>query len=457
MAHKKALELLSEVFGNRLSRSPLDLEIHGTSEAHFPVTAPDAVVYVNSVVEVQKLIGVCAECECPVVAWGTGTSLEGHTLAPRGGVSVDFSQMNRVLKINADDMTVVVEPGVTREALNEELRHTGLFFPVDPGANASLGGMAATRASGTTTVRYGTMHNNVLSLSVVLSDGRYIETGNQAPKSSAGYDLTSLFVGSEGTLGLITQLTLRLHPQPEAISAGIVAFNDMDSAVSAVIQTIQLGLPMARIEFVDSATTSAFNAYANADMAEVPHLLFELHGSEANVADSAEIFNEICTDHGGQDFKWSTKTEERTSLWAMRHKAYYAVLASRPGSTAVITDICVPISKLGQAVAETRDDISQSSIKGPIFGHIGDGNFHAILLIDPDSIQEKAEAMRIGDKMAARALSLGGTCSGEHGVGMGKLKFMDAQHGLGWDVMGQIKRQLDPLNILNPGKLVRQN
>ena len=457
MAHEKALELLSEVFGSRLSRSPSDLEIHGTSEAHFPVTAPDAVAYVNSVDEVQKLIGICAECECPVVAWGTGTSLEGHTMAPRGGVSVDFSQMNRVLKVNADDMTVVVEPGVTREALNEELRHTGLFFPVDPGANASLGGMAATRASGTTTVRYGTMHNNVLSLSVVLSDGRYIETGNQAPKSSAGYDLTSLFVGSEGTLGLITQLTLRLHPQPEAISAGIVAFNDMDNAVSAVIQTIQLGLPMARIEFVDAATAAAFNAYANADMAEVPHLLFELHGSEANVADSAEMFNEICTDHGGQDFKWSAKTEERTSLWAMRHKAYYAVLASRPGSTAVITDICVPISKLGQAVVETRDDISQSSIKGPIFGHVGDGNFHAILLIDPDSTQEKAEAMRIGDKMAARALSFGGTCSGEHGVGMGKLKFMDAQHGLGWDVMGQIKRQLDPLNILNPGKLVRQN
>jgi D-lactate dehydrogenase (cytochrome) len=457
MAYEKALSLLSEVFGNRLSRSSSDLDLHGTSEAHFPVTSPDAVAYVNSTEDVKKLIGVCYEQECPVIAWGTGTSLEGHSLAPRGGVSVDFSQMNRVIKINAEDMTAIVEPGVTREALNEELRATGLFFPVDPGANASLGGMAATRASGTTTVRYGTMHDNVLSLSVVLSDGRFIETGNQARKSSAGYDLTSLFIGSEGTLGLITQLTLRLHPQPEAISAGIVAFNDMDSAVSAVIQTIQLGLPMARIEFVDAATAAAFNSYAKSDMAEVPHLLFELHGSESNVSDSAEMFNDICTDHGGQDFQWSSKTEERTSLWAMRHKAYYAVLASRPGSTAVITDICVPISKLGQAVAETREDISQSSIQGPIFGHVGDGNFHAILLIDPNSEKEKAEAMRIGDKMAMRALSFGGTCSGEHGVGMGKLKFMEAQHGVGWDVMGQIKRQLDPLNILNPGKLVRQN
>ena len=457
MAHEKALGVLSKIFGDRLSRTPADLELHGTSEAHFPVTSPDAVAYVNSLEDVQKLMGVCAEYECPVVAWGAGTSLEGHNLAPKGGVSVDFSNMDRVVKINLDDMTAIVEPGVTRQALNEELRQTGLFFPVDPGANASLGGMASTRASGTTTVRYGTMHDNVLSLSVVLSDGRYIETGNQAPKSSAGYDLTSLFVGSEGTLGLITQLTLKLHPQPEAISAGIVAFDDMDNAVLAVIQTIQIGLPMARIEFVDAETAIAFNGYAKANMAEVPHLLFELHGSESSVADSAKIFNEICTDHGGKDFQWSSKTEERTSLWAMRHKAYYAVLASKPGTTAVVTDICVPISKLGQAVAETRDDISKSLINGPIFGHVGDGNFHAILLIDPDSEKEKAEAMRIGDKMASRALSFGGTCSGEHGVGMGKLKFMNAQHGVGWEIMGQIKQQLDPLNILNPGKLVRQN
>ena len=457
MANEKALGILSGIFGDRLSRSASDLELHGTSEAHFAIEAPEAVAYVNSLEEVQKLVGVCAEYECPVVAWGTGTSLEGHNLAPRGGVCVDFSKMDRVLQINVNDMTAIVEPGVTRQALNEELRHTGLFFPVDPGANASLGGMAATRASGTTTVRYGTMHDNVLSLSVVLSDGRHIETGNQAPKSSAGYDLTSLFVGSEGTLGLITKLTLKLHPQPEAISAGIVAFDDMDSAVLAVIQTIQIGLPMARIEFVDSETTMAFNSYAKANMAEVPHLLFEIHGSESSVAESANIFKEICIEYGGQDFQWSSKTEERKSLWSMRHKAYYAVLSSRPGSTAVVTDICVPISKLSQAVAETRDDICKSIIKGPIFGHVGDGNFHAILLIDPNCEKEKAEAMRIGDKMVSRALSLGGTCSGEHGVGIGKLKFMHAQHGVGWDIMGQIKRQLDPLNILNPGKLVRQN
>ena len=379
MAHEKALELLSQTFGNRLIRCGSDLQLHGTSEAHFPVTPPDAITYVNSVEDVKNLIGICAKYECPVVAWGTGTSLEGHALALRGGVSADFSRMNRVLEINADDMTAIVEPGVTREALNAELRHTGLFFPVDPGANASLGGMAATRASGTTTVRYGTMHDNVLSLSVVLSDGRHIETGNQAPKSSAGYDLTSLFVGSEGTLGLITQLTLKLHPQPEAISAGIVAFDDVNSAVSAVIQTIQMGLPMARIEFVDAATTAAFNAYANAKMNEVPHLLFELHGSDRNVTDSAEVFNNICTDHGGRDFQWSSKTEQRTGLWALRHKAYYAILASRPGSTTMITDICVPISKLSRAVAETREDIAKSSIQGPIFGHVGDGNFHIFM------------------------------------------------------------------------------
>ena len=440
-----------------MSRSPSDLELHGRSESYFPLAAPDAIAYVQSREEVVDLIKICAVHECPVIGWGTGTSLEGHTSALRGGVSVDFSQMNRVLQINEDDMTATVEPGLTRQALNEELRATGLFFPVDPGANASLGGMASTGASGTTTVRYGNMSANVLSLGVVLADGRFIETGNHAPKTSSGYDLTSLFIGSEGTLGLFTHLTLRLHPQPEAISAGIVAFSDMDNAVKAVTQTIQLGLPMARIEFVDTATAKAFNEYADAAMPHMPHLLFELHGSEDGVAQGEGLFEEICSELGGQNYRCSTKTEERTALWAMRHNAYYAVLASKPGARALVTDICVPISKLGEAVLETATDIKQSRIDGPILGHVGDGNFHAILLVDPDSSSDMEEALRLSDRMVERALAHGGTSTGEHGVGMGKLKFMEKEHGLGWDVMGEIKRSLDPSNIMNPGKLVRQN
>ena len=457
MTHTAAIEDLKFFLGIRLSQSPSDLELHGKSESHFPLAVPDAIAYVQSREEVIEVVKICAAHECPVIGWGTGTSLEGHTAALRGGVSVDFSQMNSVLQINQEDMTVTVEPGLTRDALNEELRATGLFFPVDPGANASLGGMASTGASGTTTVRYGNMRANVLSLGVVLADGRFIETGNYAPKTSAGYDLTSLFVGSEGTLGLFTHLTLRLHPQPEAISAGIVAFADMENAVKAVTQTIQMGLPMARIEFVDTATTKAFNEYADADMPHMPHLLFELHGSEDGVAQGAELFEEICSELGGQDYKWSTKTEDRNALWAMRHNAYYAVLKSKPGARALVTDICVPISKLGEAVLNTATEIEQSRIEGPILGHVGDGNFHAILLVDPASSSDMKEALRLSDRMVERALALGGTSTGEHGVGIGKLKFMDKEHGLGWEVMGEIKRSLDPLNIMNPGKLVRQN
>ena len=454
MSYTAAIEELKTLLGSRLSQSPSDLELHGRSETHFPLAVPDAIAYVQSREEVVEVVKICASHECPVIGWGTGTSLEGHTAALRGGVSVDFSQMNRVLQINEDDMTVTVEPGLTRQALNEELRTTGLFFPVDPGANASLGGMASTGASGTTTVRYGNMRANVRSLGVVLADGRVIETGNHAPKTSAGYDLTSLVVGSEGTLGLFTHLTIRLHPQPEAISAGIVAFANMDNAVKAVMRTIQIGLPMARIEFVDTATAKAFNDYADAAMPHMPHLLFELHGSEDDVAQGAEFFEEICSELGGQYYKWSTKTEERHALWAMRHNAFYAVLASKPGARALVTDICVPISKLGEAVLDTATDIEQSRIDGPILGHVGDGNFHAILLVDPNSSYEMEEALRLSDRMVERALALGGTSTGEHGVGIGKLKFMDKEHGLGWDVMGDIKRSLDPLNIMNPGKLV---
>ncbi|MDB4830594.1 FAD-binding protein [Paracoccaceae bacterium] len=457
MRHAKTLEALSQLLPGRLSTSKSDRNLHGRSESYFDLMPPDAVAYVETTQEVQNLLKICSQFGCPVIGWGTGTSLEGHTSAPRGGISVDFSRMNKILQLNAEDMDVLVQPGLTREALNIELRASGLFFPVDPGANASLGGMAATRASGTTTVRYGGMRENVKVLEVVLADGQVIQTGNRARKSSAGYDLTSLLVGSEGTLGLITKLTLQLHPQPEAISAGIVAFDSMQQAVKAVIATIQMGLPMARIEFVDGATAQAFNEYAGAVMRIQPHLLFELHGSDASVAENAELFCDICQEYGGAGFQWSALPEERTALWTMRHNGYYAVLASLPGARAIVTDICVPISALAHAVEETHADIARSAISGPILGHMGDGNFHAILLIDPDNASEYRAAMQISDRMAERALALGGTCTGEHGIGMGKLKFMEQEHGLAWEVMRGLKRQMDPLNILNPGKLLRQN
>jgi len=455
MSIETALAALHTLLGERLTRSKSDLEIHGRSEVHYPMTPPDAVVYPLNTQEVSEIAKICHAHECPVIAWGTGTSLEGHSLAVRGGITVDFSRMNKVLQVNAEDMDVVVQPGLTRAELNEELRATGLFFPVDPGANASLGGMAGTRASGTTTVRYGTMRHNVMALEVVLADGRIIRTGSRARKTSAGYDLTGLFVGSEGTLGLITELTLKLYGQPDAASAAICAFDDMDAAVEAVTETIQLGYPMARIEFVDADVTAAFNAYAGRNMADKPHLLIELHGSAASVEEDAKTFGQIALDHGATDFEWATKPEERTALWKMRHDGYYAILASRPGATAISTDICVPISKLAQAVTETREDIDKSPIPGLILGHMGDGNFHAILLIERENPEELAIAKELSSRMMARALRLGGTVTGEHGVGMGKLDYMDAEHGEGWDVMTDIKRSLDPTNIMNPGKLVK--
>ncbi|NVK62917.1 MAG: FAD-binding protein [Rhodobacteraceae bacterium] len=456
MTIAKALDALAPLLGERLSRSKSELAHHGRSESYFPQTDPDAVAYPETLAEVQALVNICAGHGCPMVGWGAGTSLEGHGLAVRGGVVVDFSRMNKVLEIRPADMDVTVQPGVTREALNEELRATGLFFPVDPGANASLGGMAMTRASGTTAVRYGTMRDNVLGLQVVLADGRVIRTGTRARKSSAGYDLTALMVGSEGTLGLVTELTLRLHGVPEATSAGICAFPDMHAAVTAVMETIQMGIPMARIEFVDPATARAFTAYSGMEMSEAPHLLVEFNGSPESVAQDAERFGEIVADHGASPFRWSAREEERRALWALRHNGYYAILASRKGARALVTDMCVPISQLAQAVEETQADIARGSIPGPILGHVGDGNFHAILLVDPDQPAEMEEAKRLSHRMAERALALGGTCTGEHGIGMGKLDYMEAEHGEGWDVMGQIKRALDPQDLMNPGKLVRQ-
>ncbi len=456
MALPEALTDLRDFLGDRLTTAAPVLVQHSQSESHIRARAPDAVAFPQDSAEVARIAATCARHAVPIVAWGAGTSLEGHALAVKGGVTVDFRLMNKVLAVYPEDMLAVVQPGITRERLNEELRDTGLFFPVDPGANASLGGMAATRASGTTAVRYGTMRDNVLGLEVVLAGGRVIRTGSSAPKSSAGYDLTALMVGSEGTLGLITELTLRLHGQPEAVASATCAFETIAAAVDCVIATIQTGIPMARIEFLDAATVAACNAYCGTTLPAAPQLLVEFQGSASEVAEQADRFGAIAREFGSRGFVWAKEQEDRSRLWRMRHKAYPAILASRPGATAIVTDVCVPISALAQAVEETQADIAASAIPGPILGHVGDGNFHAILLIMQDDPAEFALAQRLATRMAERALALGGTITGEHGVGMGKLYLMGAEHGPAWAVMGQIKRALDPHNLMNPGKLVPQ-
>lgn len=445
---------LSSFLGQRLSRSKSELDQHGGSETYFPLSPPDAVVYPETTEEVARIVQVCARHRCPLVGWGTGTSLEGQAQAFQGGISVDFQRMNRVLEVAQADMHARVQPGVTRESLNEELRATGLFFPVDPGANASLGGMASTRASGTTTVRYGTMRDNVMGLQVVTAAGEIIRTGSAARKTASGYDLTALFVGAEGTLGLITELTLRLQGMPEAVSAAVCAFDTVEAAVNCVIDTIQMGVPMARIELVDTDSVRAVNAYAGTRLAEKPHLLLEFHGTDAGVAEQAEIFGDIAADHGGSGFDWATRPEDRAALWAMRHNAYHAILAARPGARALVTDICVPISRLAEAVETCRADLAKLRLQGPILGHVGDGNFHAILLFDPNDPVEKARVLEASNRLVELALSLGGTATGEHGVGIGKLGYMEREHGPAWAMMGTIKTALDPLNIMNPGKLV---
>jgi D-lactate dehydrogenase (cytochrome) len=449
-----AIAALSALLGRRFSQSRAERDQHGQSETWFALTPPEAVVWPESTAEVSEILKICSAHRVPVVAFGAGSSLEGHTLAVAGGISLDTSRMNRVLAVHSADMQAVVQPGVTREALNTELRASGLFFPVDPGANASLGGMAATRASGTTTVRYGSMRANVLALEVVLADGRIIRTGSRAAKTSAGYDLTALLLGSEGTLGIITELTLRLHGQPEAVSAAVCAFDSLHAAVETVMATIQLGIGMARIEFVDAAVVRAFNLYAGTEMPEKPHLLVEFHGSPATVAEEARRFGEVVAEMGGADFSWATTAEARGKLWKMRHAAYPACLAARPGSVGLVTDICVPISRLSEAVEQTRDDIAAEGLAGPILGHVGDGNFHAILLLEKGNADELARARRVSGRMAERALALGGTVTGEHGIGIGKRGYMQAEHGQGWQVMGAIKAALDPMGILNPGKVV---
>ena len=449
------LAALRQRLGDRLSTSAAICEQHGKDESYHTPHAPDAVAFAHSTEEVSAIVSLCAEHKTPVIAFGTGTSLEGHVAALRGGVCIDLSQMNRVLRVGAEDLDATVEAGVTRKQLNEYLRDTGLFFPIDPGADASLGGMAATRASGTNAVRYGTMRENVLSLTVVLADGRVIRTARRARKSAAGYDLTRLFVGSEGTLGVITEVTVRLYGIPDAISAAVCAFPTIDAAVDTVILTIQSGVPVARIELLDEAQIDAINKYSKLDHRVAPTLFFEFHGSAAGVAEQVETVKAIAAEHDGDDFRWATSPEARSKLWQARHDAYYAALALRPGSKGWPTDVCVPISRLAECIAETKRDLAQSTIPSALAGHVGDGNFHLIFMIDPQSREEIAEASRLNDRMVARALQMEGTCTGEHGIGYGKIDFLLDEHGEAISVMRSIKQALDPDDIMNPGKIVR--
>jgi D-lactate dehydrogenase (cytochrome) len=445
---------LAAKFGNRLVTSLAVRQQHGNVLTWIENQPPDAVVFPQSTGDVQDAVRICIEHKVPVIPYGTGTSLEGHINAPSGGVSIDFRDMNRILAVHAEDLDCVVEPGVTRKQLNEHLRDQGLFFPIDPGADASIGGMSATRASGTNAVRYGTMKDNVLSLKVVLANGEIITTSRRAKKSSAGYDLTRLFVGSEGTLGVITEITVRLHGIPEAISGGICPFPSVDAACQAAIATIQSGIPVARIELLDEAQVKACNAYSKLTLPEQPMLFLEFHGTAAGVAEQSERFGEISGELGGGPFKWTTNTEERTKLWQARHDAYWAVLGLRPGARPFATDVCVPLSRLAECVAETQKDIASHGLIAPIAGHVGDGNFHCSPLIDMDNPQEVAAAKDFNTRLIERALAMEGTCTGEHGVGQGKMKYLKAEHGEALTVMRAIKQALDPQDLMNPGKIV---
>jgi len=446
---------LRQLLGDRLSTASAVCAQHGKDESYHAPHSPDAVAFARSAQEVAAIVRLCSNYKTPVIAFGTGTSLEGHVAALAGGVCIDLTQMDRILRVNAEDLDAVVEAGVTRKQLNEHLRDTGLFFPIDPGADASLGGMAATRASGTNAVRYGTMRENVLSLTVVLADGRVIRTARRARKSAAGYDLTRLFIGSEGTLGIITEVTVRLYGIPEAISAAVCAFPTIEDAVNTVILTIQNGVPVARIELLDEAQMAATNKYSKLNHKVAPTLFFEFHGTPAGVAEQAETVKSIAADYGGNDFRWATTPEERSKLWQARHDAYYAALALRPGSKGWATDVCVPISRLAECISETQRDLADSPIPSALVGHVGDGNFHLVFMIDPQRPDEIAEAGRLNERMVARALAMEGTSTGEHGVGYGKMDFLVSEHGEALSVMRSIKKALDPDNILNPGKIVR--
>jgi len=449
------LQELQKLLGERLSMSNSVREQHGRDESFHASAPPEAVAFVECNEEVAEIVRICVQYQKPIIPFGTGTSLEGHVAALQGGVCLDVSGMNQVLEVNENDLDCRVQAGVTRKQLNQHLRNSGLFFPIDPGADASLGGMTATRASGTNAVRYGTMRENVLGLTVVTADGRIIRTGTRARKSSAGYDLTRLFVGSEGTLGIITEIQLRLYGVPEAISAAVCSFETMEGAVNTTISTIQMGIPVARIELLDEVQVDAINRYSDFDYALKPTLFFEFHGTEAWVKEQAEMVKEISTEEGGSDFQWSTREQEKQKLWEARHNAYYAALAMRPGSKGWATDVCVPISRLADCILETRSDIEESKLTVPLVGHVGDGNFHLLFLIDPENEEEELKLYQpLNDRLVERALRMGGTCTGEHGIGSGKIKYMEAEHGDSLDLMRQIKQAFDPDNLMNPGKML---
>ncbi len=450
------LSALQARFGAQLSTTHAMREHHGRDESSYDPMLPDAVVFAQSTEDVAAAVALCNEHRFPVIPYGAGTSLEGHILALQGGLSIDLLQMNRVVNINAEDLTVTVQPGVTRKQLNAEIKDTGLFFPIDPGADASIGGMTATRASGTNAVRYGTMRENVLALTVVTAEGKIIKTGTRAKKSSAGYDLTRLFVGSEGTLGIVTEITLKLYPQPEAVSAAVCSFPSIAAAVNTTIQTIQMGVPVARVEFVDESGVKAINMHDKLSLPEKPLLLFEFHGSEHGVKEQAEVVQQIADEHGAEGFEWATRPEDRSRLWQARHNAYFALLQLRPGSRAISTDCCVPISRLAECLLETKADCEREKIIHGIVGHVGDGNFHVQMLIDPNDPADIARAEAVNERMVSRAIAMDGTCTGEHGVGLHKIDFLVQEHGEGAiDVMRTLKHALDPNNILNPGKVVR--
>lgn len=450
-------EALRNLLGERASTAAAILAHHGKDESHHAAAPPDMVVFPESSAEVSAVVRLCAEARRPIIPFGAGTSLEGGIGAVQGGVCIDMTNMNKVIRVNAEDLDVTVEAGVTRKQLNADLRDTGLFFPIDPGADATLGGMASTRASGTNAVRYGTMRENVLSLKVVLADGRIIQTGGRAKKSAAGYDLTRIFIGAEGTLGVITEVTVRLYGIPEAISAAVCSFPSVDAAVQCCTQTIQMGIPVARVELLDEAQMRACNLYSDLDYKPAPTLFFEFHGSPYGVREQAEGVQEIASENGGGNFQWAEKKEDRSKLWQARHDALYAALALKPGATAWSTDVCVPISRLADCIEQTRSDIDRSSLTATMVGHVGDGNFHVIFLLDTDKPSDFTDAQRINDRMVMRAIEMDGTCSGEHGIGVGKSRFLEQEFGEALNSMRDLKRAFDPLNILNPGKILNLN
>jgi D-lactate dehydrogenase (cytochrome) len=453
-ARTRAVARLSALFGDRLTTNRDICLVHGRGEAFHAPQPPDAVVFPESTVEVAAIVGVCAAERVPVIGYGAGTSLEGNVTAPHGGICIDMSRMDAVLAVNAEDLDCTVQAGITREALNVHLRDTGLFFPVDPGANATLGGMAATRASGTTAVRYGTMRENVLSVEAVLANGTVVTTASRARKSSAGYDMTRLLVGSEGTLGIITAVTVRLHGQPEAVTLAVCPFDTLPGAVDTVIATMQLGVPIARIELLDTVQVRACNRYSGTALDEAPTLFLEFHGTPAAVAEQFALVTELAMSNGGRHMQHAQTSEDRSRLWRARHNAYHAAQALRPGSQLVVTDVCVPISQLAECIARTHDDIAEAGVVAPIVGHVGDGNFHVMYSVDPASAQEIAVVHQLNDRMVTRALSFGGTCTGEHGIGIGKRqKLIDELGAETVAMMAAVKQALDPQGILNPGKI----